>query len=192
MPAKRRSYDAVVRAVERALTAAHVDHVFVGGVAVLAFGRARTTEDVDVLADLREKDVPRLMVELRKRGLRVAEWDLRAAISEGSHCTVDDARSEYRLDLAPAVSFEARHSLRHRVRVRTQGVALPIAAPEHTIVMKLKFGSPQDLEDALAIYLRQKARLDVRAMTGFASRVGVLPELEDLRRKASELEDAQR
>src|SRR6266571_1086530 len=74
MPARRRSYDAVVRAVERALTAARVDHVFVGGVAVLAFGRARTTEDVDVLADLREKDAPRVVAELRKRGLRVAEW----------------------------------------------------------------------------------------------------------------------
>ena len=71
MPARRRSYDALVRAVERALTAARVDHVFVGGVAVLAFGRARTTDDVDVLADLHDKDAPRLVGEFRKRTVGV-------------------------------------------------------------------------------------------------------------------------
>ena len=60
MPQRRRSYDAVVRAVERALKAACVNHVFVGGIAVIAFGRRRTTEDVGVLVAFREADVPGL------------------------------------------------------------------------------------------------------------------------------------
>ena len=156
MPRKRRSYDAVVRAVERALSAARVDHVFVGGIAVIVFGRLRTTEDVDVLVAFREADVPKLLSELQRRGFQSSEQDLRAALSEGEHCTVDDTRSEYRIDLSSAATASAQHALRYRVTVRSRGVDLPIARPEHTVVMKLKFGSEQDIEDAVAIYLRQR------------------------------------
>jgi predicted nucleotidyltransferase len=192
MTRKRRSYDAVVRAVERALTAAGVDHVFVGGIAVIAFGRKRTTEDVDVLAAFREADVRPLLVELRRRGFRASEPDLVAALTEGEHCTIDDTRSEYRVDLSSAATDSARHALRHRVTIRSRGVELPIARPEHTIVMKLKFGSEQDLEDALAIYLKQKGRLDLALLAGFAAKQGVLTALASLRRTANGFEAAPR
>ena len=188
MTRERRSYDAVVRAVERALAAAGVEHVFVGGIAVIAFGRRRTTEDVDVLAAYRDADVPLLLIELRKRGFRVSEWEVRAALAEGGHCTVDDTRSDYRIDLVPAATDSAKHALRHRTTIRSRGVDLPLARPEHTIVMKLKFGSDQDIEDAIAIYLRQKETLDLADMVGFARRQGVESDLEALRKKAEELE----
>jgi len=192
MPRRRRSYDAVVRAVERALNAARVDHVFVGGIAVIAFGRRRTTEDVDVLVAFRGADVSGLLSELHRRGFRASEQDLRAALSEGEHCTIDDTRSEYRIDLSSAATASARHALRYRVAVRSRDVALPIARPEHTVVMKLKFGSEQEIEDAVAIYLRQKDRMDLMLLTGFAARQGVLSALESLKRRAEELEGAQR
>jgi len=47
MPEKRRSFVAVVKAAERSLRAAGMDHVFVGALAVGAFGVPRTTADVD-------------------------------------------------------------------------------------------------------------------------------------------------
>jgi hypothetical protein len=190
MTRKRRSYDAVVRAVERALTAAGVDHVFVGGIAVIAFGRTRTTEDVDVLAALRVERVRPLLNELRRRGFRTSESDLLAALEAGEHCTVDDTRSEYRVDLSSDATDSARHALRHRVFVRSRGVELPVARPEHTIVMKLRFGSDQDLEDALAIYLKQKEGLDLALLTGFAARQGVSTALDSLKRTADGLDGA--
>jgi len=188
MMRRRRSFDAVVRAAERALNAARVDHVFVGGIAVIAFGRTRTTEDVDVLAAWNAKDVRVLQGEMRRRGFRVSESDLLAALVAGEHCTIDDTRSEYRIDLSSVATDSARHALRHRVIVRSRGVELPVARPEHTIVMKLVFGSDQDLEDALAIYMKQKERLDLALMVGFAARQGVREALATLRRTAEGLE----
>jgi hypothetical protein len=175
--------------VERALSAAGVDHVFVGGLAVIAFGRRRTTEDVDVLVAFQDADVPRLLSEFRGRGFRTSEWDLRAALAEGEHCTIDDTRSEYRVDLSSAATASARHALRHRVAIRFRGLELPVARPEHTIVMKLRFGSDQDIEDAMAIYLRQKDRIDRGLLTRFAARQGVLPALASLRERAERLEN---
>ncbi len=72
MPAKRRSFAAVVRAAEGSLRVARVGHVFVGGLAVAAFGVPRTTTDVDVIVDYREQDAPRLAESFRRRGFESA------------------------------------------------------------------------------------------------------------------------
>ncbi|MGQ0796640.1 MAG: hypothetical protein ACT4OI_02055 [Methanobacteriota archaeon] len=186
MPAKRRSFVAVVRAAERSLRAAGIDHVFVGALAVAAFGVPRTTADVDVIADYREGDAPGMADAFRAQGFRVSPEDLRDAAAERSHCTVHDAHSEFHVDLAPAARPVAKDAIRHAVRVRWRGTMLPIADPEHTIVMKLVYGSEQDVEDALGIYVRQKKRLDVRGMRRFAGRQGVLTALRELERKAVE------
>ena len=62
-----------------------------------------------------------------------------------------------------------------------------MAAPEHTIVMKLRWGSEQDLEDALGIYLRQQENLDIRVMRAFARRNRVARDLANLQERAKGL-----
>src|SRR5205809_4738880 len=101
MPARPRSYAAVVKAAERALRAARIDHVFVGGIAVMAFGEPRTTRDVDVIASYRREDVPRVVAEFRRQGFRPSMGDLRDALTDGAYCTIPDAFSEFHVDLAP-------------------------------------------------------------------------------------------
>ena len=186
MPAKRRSFVAVVKAAERSLQAAGINHVFVGALAVAAFGVPRTTADVDVVVDYRQGDAPRMAGAFRRQGFLVSPEDLRDALAERPHCAVHDTRSEFHLDLAPATRPAAKDTIRDSVRVRWRGTVLPIAGPEHTIVMKLAYGSEQDVEDALGIYVRQKKRLDVRRMRDFARRQGVLRALRGLERKAAE------
>src|SRR6266581_8902707 len=169
MPEKRRSFVAVVKAAERSLRAAGMDHVFVA-LAVGAFGVPRTTADVDVIVDYREERVDSLAEAFRRQGFRVRADDLRDALAEKSHCTVHDARSEFHLNLVPAARPTAKDAIRHSVSVRWRNTMLPIADPEHTIVMKLVYGSEQDVEDALGIYVRQRNRLKMRRMREFASR----------------------
>jgi hypothetical protein len=184
MPARRRSFVAVVSAAERSFRSARVDHVFVGALAVAAFGVPRTTTDVDVIVDYREEDAPRLAESFRRQNFQVSVEDLRDARAEGAHCTVHDTLSEFRVDIAPASRPRSKDAIRHSVRVRWQGVTLPIADPEHTIVMKLVYGSDQDVEDALGILVRQRKRLNVRRMREFANRQGVLRALRELESRA--------
>ena len=91
------------------------------------------------------------------------------------------------MNLVPAARATAKDAIRHSVSVRWRNTTLPIADPEHTIVMKLVYGSEQDVEDALGIYVRQRKRLGLRRMRQFASRQGVLDDLRDLERKAFEI-----
>src|SRR3972149_268682 len=186
MPEKRRSFVAVVKAAERSLRTARIDHVFVGALAVGAFGVPRTTTDVDVIVDYRVEDAPRLTQAFRRQGFEVSTDDLRDACAERAHCTVHDLHSEFRLDIAPAAKPTAKDAIRDSVRVRWRGITLPIADPEHTIVMKLVYGSDQDSEDALGIFVRQRRRLDMPRMQEFARRQGVIKALRELERKADE------
>jgi hypothetical protein len=186
MPGKPRSFVAVVKAAERSLRAARIDHVFVGALAVSAFGVPRTTADVDVIVGYREGDASKVAESFRGEGFRVSVEDLRDAVIEGSHCTVHDTRSRFHVDLAPAIRPRAKDAIRHSIRVQWRGMVLPIADPEHTIVMKLVYGSDQDIEDALGIFVRQRKRLKVQRMREFARGQGVLKALRELERKANQ------
>ncbi len=192
MPAKRRSFVGVVKAAEGSLRAAHVKHVFVGALAVAAFGVPRTTSDVDVIVDYREDDAPRLAESFRRRKFQASADDLRDARAEGAHCTVHDTLSAFRVDIAPASRPRAKDAIRHLVTVHWRGSSFPIADPEHTIVMKLVYGSEQDVEDALGICVRQRKRLALGRMRQFAKRQGVLEDLRDLERSAVEIKDGAR
>ncbi len=187
MPPRKRTLDAVLRTAEDVLRASRVDHVFVGGVTVLAFGMPRTTADVDVIAAIDTRKIPKIVAAFRRAGFVASVQDLHDAPVEGGHVKVHDARSVYRIDLVPARTDVHREALRTRRQVAWRGRRLPFAAPEHTIVMKLRWGSEVDLEDALAIYLRQLGRLDLRAMRSFARRNGVARALRDLEKRAEGL-----
>lgn len=187
MPQKRRSLDDVLRVAEDVLRAARVDHAFVGGVTVLAFGMPRTTTDVDVIASIDARQIPKIAMGFQRAGFFASAQDLHDALIEGGHVTIQDTRSTYRIDLVPASTTAHRETLQTKRRIAWRDRRLPMAAPEHTIVIKLRWGSEQDLEDALGIYLRQKETLDVRAMRAFAHRHGVVRELKDLEERAKNL-----
>ena len=189
MPRRHRSFDAVVRAVEATLRRHRVDHVLVGAISVMAFGLFRTTAGVDVIADMRPDQLRPLAAELRHRGFAVSEDGLRDALADGGVCTIHDLRSPFRIELAPAKDAAAKHAIRVRRRVRWRGTSLPVATPEHTVVMKLKQGSERDLNDALGILVRQRGRLDLRRMRAFAKQQGAPAALRDLEREARALEE---
>lgn len=180
MPPRRRSLAAVVRAAESVLRRNRVEHVFVGAVSVIVFGEPRTTRDVDIVVSIPGEKVARLVSDFRRRGFFASERDLRAALQEGGHCTLDDTRFGPRIDLALGGGAAAKRTLRSRVLIRWRGLEIPVAAPETTIVMKLRFGSPQDIEDAFGILTEQWETADFAEMRDFARSEHVLPDLESL------------
>src|SRR2546426_3521189 len=187
MPPRRLSLDDVLRIAEGVLRASRVEHVFVGGVTVLAFGIPRTTTDVDVIAAIEARQIPKIVAGFQKSGFFVSAQDLHDALIEGGHVTVQDKRSTYRIDLVPASTAAHRETLRTRRHGAWRRLRLPMAAPEHTIVMKLRWGSEQDLADALGIYVRQGKTLDLSAIRNFPRRHGVTRELKELGERARNL-----
>jgi hypothetical protein len=187
MPPRRRTFEGVVRAAEAVLRSNRVEHVYVGGLSVMAFGVPRATVDVDVFADYGPESIAAIASGFRRRAFLVAADDLRDALLDRSHVTIDDTRSLYHIDLVPTVDQAKKHALKARTEVRLLGMTLPIARPEHTVVMKLKFGSDRDLEDAVGMLVRQQGKLDLEEMRRFARQQGLLSDLLAFEKRAEQL-----
>ena len=72
----------VVDAATRALGSLRIRYVIVGGVAVNVLGRARSTLDVDIIAEFRVGSAARLESAFRKQGFRIREEEIVDALRE--------------------------------------------------------------------------------------------------------------
>jgi hypothetical protein len=179
----RRSIEEVVKEVASALKALGVEYVIVGGIAATSWGNIRTTLDVDVVMNIKEKDAESLSSELQKRGFRVSKEEIIGALKDRSHFTALDDRSLIRLDGKGAYGSRELESLRTRRKIILGETEYYIASPEDMIANKLLSGSEQDIRDAEGIYVRQMDHLDEVFLRKTAKKLGVSEKLEKLERR---------
>ena len=160
-----------------------IDYVIVGGFAVLFYGNPRTTMDIDYVIQLEDEDIPVLIKFLQENGFHADEYDMRAALKEMSHCTVEDKETMFRLDIKGVYSEMDERVLRNKKRIEFNDISVWIASPEDTIINKLIFSREQDIKDALGIYVRQYDTLDMDYLEGTAKKIGVHDALRNLRKK---------
>ncbi len=178
-----RTIEDVVRGISEILLEAGVDYVIVGGVAVSGWGNVRTTRDVDIIMDLREKDIASLSDALKKEGFDVMADDIRDAMKEKGHFTIFDTRSDYHIDAKGCYGEKEKRSLKEKKAVDLWGIRIFIASPEDTIANKLVFGSEQDIRDAEGIYVRQMEKLDLNYLEEICRKMGVSGDLESLKQR---------
>jgi len=179
----------VVDAATRALGSLRIRYVIVGGVAVNVLGRARSTLDVDIIAEFRVGSAARLESAFRKQGFRIREEEIVDALRERSHFTVFDTRSEYHLDCKGTYSKHERRALRERRRMKAGRRFLYFDSPENLILMKLAFGSDQDYLDAVAVFVRQRPRIDLARLASRAIEMGLAQSWRSFRERVERMEE---
>ena len=129
-----------------AFAAAGVKYLLVGGHAVAAHGRPRSTKDVDLWLEPRPANVERTCSALTAFGVPPAiVAALRAAKRED---IVWLGRPPARIDLfqsLPGVQFDA--SWPRRLTIELAGVEVPVIGKADLIRNKTTVGRPQDLRD---------------------------------------------
>lgn len=150
----------------RALAAAEVDHVVVGGVAVVLRGHPRATVDLDLALDLATDNVARALEVLQTEGLRprlpvpaeqFADPAVRREWVEQRHLVAftlydpQDALREVDLMATTPVDYPELRAAASPVPVA--GLAVPVASVAHLVQMKRAAGRPQDLADVAALEL---------------------------------------
>ncbi len=159
-----------------------IEYVVVGGFAVMYHGRPRATADMDILAALDHTYAEKLALCLEKRGFFAEVEDLKTALKEKSHCTMEDKETMFRLDIKGVYDDADRRALDNRVLIEWSGTKMYIASAEDTVINKLLWGREQDLEDALSIITRQED-MDKEYLKRTARDVGVIDLLEALEEK---------
>jgi hypothetical protein len=146
----------------RALSAAGVDHVVIGGFAVISHGVVRATKDLDICpgpdrANLRR--LARCLAELEVTQLGAGDFDAAEMpfdptrpedLAEGGNFRLESPLGI--LDLMQWVSgIEAEHAYaalaEQAIDSEVEGVPVRICSLAHLRAMKRAAGRPQDLQD---------------------------------------------
>jgi hypothetical protein len=164
-----------------------IDHVYVAGYVSILAGRARSTEDVDVLIErIDEATVDDLVAALQARDYWGPAMPLSSAaetLSHGDPLWVAPAEQVTPHLEVKTVSDEFdRASLTDAIPARIGDSTIPIGPLELQIAYKLSLGARTDMEDAAHLYSLFEKSLSVERLETWARRLNVVSEYERLTR----------
>ncbi len=136
-----------------------LQHAFIGGIALQAWGESRVTRDVDVSVltgfDDEEQKVGTILSRIPARSESALEQALKYRV------LLCQSPNGIGIDIGlAAFPFEEDVLARSTVIELTDGVVLPLASAEDMITMKVFAGRPRDWEDVRGIIVRQGKRID--------------------------------
>jgi hypothetical protein len=145
----------------RALQAAGIRYLVVGGVAVVAHGYQRLTHDLDLVLDLEADSLSDVLTALKGLGYRprvpvdlldFANPALRLQWTQEKGMKVFNIFSalypDVSIDLFPKIPFSFPHEYAHaKWQEMAPGLQVPVVALERLVQMKLEANRPQDQID---------------------------------------------
>lgn len=149
-----------------------IPYVIVGGVAVLFFGRARMTTDIDIIFDHHKLDRKHFITAMNNSGIDVNKNDLEA-LDEKLHAPIFFTETMFRIYLKGVNTDLEQLSIDMGISIEYKGTIIKLDHPSNMIVHKIYFGTEQDREDAVAIFIRNKEILDFNYMNDKANKLGI-------------------
>ena len=155
----------------------NIPYVVVGGVSVFVLGRSRFTMDVDIILDHTKLDRENFVTYLIENNFDASINDFEG-FDEKTHCTFFYKTGMFRIDLKGVYSDLDAESIRMAVNGIYNGLEFKINNPANLILFKLKFGSEQDYEDALSVYIRHKEKIDHKFLEDKAVKMQIKSNLD--------------
>jgi len=164
-----------------------IEHVYIAGYVSILAGRARSTEDVDVLIErIDEATSEKLATSLDESGFWGPAMPLTSMyemLDNGDNIWVapEDQVTPH-LEVKFARDEFDRGSLENAITARIGGEAISIGPLELQIAYKLHRGAQKDIEDAVHLYTLFEESLSVSRLEEWVARLDVEAEYERLKR----------
>ncbi len=178
--------------IAQCLETAGIPFMVTGSHSSSHYGQPRTTNDVDLVIDPTAEQLTRFLDLLGDR-YYVSRESAQEALARRSMFNVVDFEEGWKADLIVRKDrpFSIEEFGRRRPRTLL-GQSLPIASAEDVILAKLEWNaitsSERQLRDACNVAVVQWPTLDQTYLRTWASALDVADKLEDLLRKAQELQ----
>jgi hypothetical protein len=162
-----------------AVSTLSIQHCVIGAVALGAWGRPRTTQDLDLLVLVEEDAREELIARLASFDITVNQpWLAANPMAKGRVMRFAcRAHPQYPLDVIYASDPHERTALERRHSVTLQGLPLSVAGPEDMMLLKLKASRPTDFDDVISIVKNPRLQLDLPYLWHWADRLGLHGEL---------------
>lgn len=164
-----------------------IDHVFVSGYVAILTGRARATEDIDVLLEITTSErIDELVAKLEDTGM----WGPAMPLSAMEEMLEDNIWIARDGEMVPHLEAKFvddeydRASLDNRITAKLTSIdaELPIGPLELQVAYKLYLGTPKDFEDAVHVYSLFEQSLSTPELERWVTKLGVEDEYDRLRR----------
>lgn len=147
----------------------------IGGLAIIARVKARSTDDLDVVIAAPPSDVTRILEVARRHGYRWDESHVPDFVEMG---LMRLAGESYGLDVILADSDLLAAVVARATPVSFEETVLPVATLEDLVLLKLDANRPIDIDDVLSIKDAFGAALDYVYLRDAATRAGILDRLD--------------
>ena len=161
-----------------------VPYRIVRSMASMAYGEARFTNGIDILADLREDQVEALAQEFPPPDYYVSPTAAREAIRDRRQFNIIHVPSGLKLDIVQRKDSEfGALDITHGRRSKSEGLYDAwFGSPENVILMKLRYfrdaGGEKHLRDIASMLLIQVDAIDRDHIAKWADELGVLAQWE--------------
>lgn len=177
--------DDLAIAFSRVLSRLSIEHVYVAGYVAILTGRARGTEDIDVLIEsLSPADTNELVAALEAEGYwgpAMPLESMHANLADGLNIWVaPDGQMTPHLEVQYPTDEYDRASLENAIDAHIGGETIPIGPLELQIAYKLKLASRTDFEDAAHLYQLFRESLRPSRLETWVERLEVTSEYERL------------
>jgi hypothetical protein len=185
--ANQGQFASYLRTVVEALPHPAPLYCLVGAFAVNAWGRVRSTQDIDLLVLSDEPTRVKVIDSLNARGFQLdIAWAEQNPMAKNRLLRLKHASYPgIPLDLMLSADSHEESALSRRKPLQLLGVLVWVCGPEDVIMMKLKAGRPHDFEDALGILKNPHLALDLDYLWNWSDRLGLQGELHYVLKAAS-------
>ena len=141
--------------IARALEAAGIPYMIIGGQAVLLYGEPRLTKDIDIMLGTDLDRLPDILSAVLEMGLTPLV-DPETFTRQTMVLPCSDPESGFRVDLILSFTPFERLAISRACAVTFGTTAVRFASLEDLIIHKLIAGRARDLEDVKAILLKNR------------------------------------
>lgn len=176
--------------IAKILNKLEIPYIITGGMAVSAWGRPRTTLDIDIVVALLPKNIHLLVKELLKvdKDVYVSEEAIREALKHKGEFNFIDPNSQLKVDFWIVKDTFNEQAIKRGKTREVDGYKIVFTSPEDLILSKLLWyqesGSTRQLEDIEGVL--SVSRVDVSYVKKWAVKQGTREILEKLIEKVKE------
>ena len=154
-----------------------IKYVIVGGIAVIHYGFARTTRDIDLIIEDNPSKFSQLISSLNTHNFDVLEDQFFMGYKEKTHVSIFDKKTPMWIDLKVAQKKMELDVLNNAIKKKIFNDELYIAPLEYVLIGKLVFMgdindesdsdllSFGDVKDFLTLYYANKENVDMNLLT---------------------------
>jgi len=167
----------LLRHLVRSFESLGIQYILTGSVASMAYGEPRLTNDIDVVADIREEHIEGLKRCFREDEFYLSEEAVREAVRRGRQFNIIHLSSGLKVDviIRKKDAFDNSRFSRFKRLGVTEDTEANFAAPEDVIIKKMEF------------YKEGASEKHLRDITGILKVSGDIIDYDYIRRWADEM-----